>query len=133
MLCIWDASIITSLLSIITSLLRRPLLLPIITHFSLPNLQMGKRTNEEFTWNVHTWLSGENRSQGYQQVSSEPWKTQKLLSSSPPPVFFNETIDMDTGTVVLYLQVYHCPYPFRFAEADILNKIGIYVLWSLPK
>ena len=40
MLCKWDASIITSLLVIITSLLRRSLLLPIITHFSLPNLQM---------------------------------------------------------------------------------------------
>ena len=22
------------------------------------------------------------------------------------------------GPVVLYLQVYHCPYPFSFAEAD---------------
>ena len=40
MLCKWDASIITLLLRIITSLLRRPLLLPIITHFSLPILQM---------------------------------------------------------------------------------------------
>ena len=35
-----DASIITSLLQIFTSLLHRPPLLPIITHFSLPNLQM---------------------------------------------------------------------------------------------
>ena len=40
MLCRWDASIITSLLYIVTSLLYRPLLLPIISHFSLPNLQM---------------------------------------------------------------------------------------------
>ena len=47
MLCKWDASIITSLLRIITSLLRRPLLLPIITHFSLPNLQMEVRRNLE--------------------------------------------------------------------------------------
>ena len=42
MLCKWDSSIITSLLHIITSLLHRPLSLPIITHFSLPNLQMTK-------------------------------------------------------------------------------------------
>ena len=35
-----DASIITSLLRIITSLLYRSLLLPIFTHFSLPNLPM---------------------------------------------------------------------------------------------
>ena len=25
------------------------------------------------------------------------------------------------ATVVLYLQVYHCPYPFSFAEADIFR------------
>ena len=35
-----DAFIIPSLLRIITSLLHRPLLLPIITHLSLPNLPM---------------------------------------------------------------------------------------------
>ena len=40
MLCKQHASIITLSLCIIASLLHRPLLLSIITHFSLPNLQM---------------------------------------------------------------------------------------------
>ena len=52
MLCKWDASIITSLLHIITSLLHRPLLLPIISHFSpsLQNLQMQLEKQIPNTW-----------------------------------------------------------------------------------
>ena len=43
MLCKGHASVITLLLRIITSLLHRVLLLPIIIYFNLPNLQMDAR------------------------------------------------------------------------------------------
>ena len=36
-----------------------------------------------------------------------------------PSVLFDETIDSDSGPV--YYQVYHCPYPFSSAEADIFK------------
>ena len=32
-------------------------------------------------------------------------------------VLFNDSMKPLIGAVVLYLQVYHCPYPFSFAEA----------------
>ena len=54
MLCKWDASIIMSLLHIIMSLLHRPLLLPIITHFSLPNLQMKNKHSCSRSLNILT-------------------------------------------------------------------------------
>ena len=42
-----------------------------------------------------------------------------FISSYKRAVLFNETIDIDSGP--LYFQVYHCPYPFSFAEADIFK------------
>ena len=41
-----------------------------------------------------------------------------LFPGHSPFVLFKAPIHRE---VVLYLQVYHCPYPFSFADADILK------------